>query len=615
MKRTSRTKNYACPECGARLAAARGDGPDGQPLKWWCLSGAHAADFHPFDPRVIDLPEWAPNPLDAKPLCPECNEELTPSPITFIPNREGAPDHWWCLGGSFNSKFIRHRSIRRYEANEVEWTLQPQRGDRLAYAQVMNDVHEFRTRHSEVQEGTAIDTRMGEVINHLQTDHLGTLDPRRFPMNPLNLEIAYELTAVPNLYALLRKMDLWPTIRNLRIGKEILSKDPDAHNDVTTARAILNELPIGTLELSIDAFRGFQRPRPTTVGQAIEALRQPGIQSGMTKRAALRLRSALADLMKTHQVEDTSRISSAPTDAATDLAQVPHRESQDLASLLGELEELVGLSSVKREVNDLTNMLRVQQARKVAGLPNTPLSHHLVFTGNPGTGKTTVARLLGQIYAALGVLETGQFIEAARQDLVGEYIGHTAVKTASIFSQADGGLLFIDEAYSLAGGHERDFGKEAIDTLVKLMEDRRDRTVVVVAGYPAEMRRFVDSNPGLASRFKRTIHFEDYSAKELQVIFENLCLQHRYELEPQAANVLTSHFDSLDRGRTFGNARVARQLFESVLGEQANRLVAAATLAHDNLRLLTRKDVTDAIDRVKPIDSNKSAKDETGHYL
>ncbi|MGI5520038.1 right-handed parallel beta-helix repeat-containing protein [Micromonospora sp. CA-259024] len=249
--------------------------------------------------------------------------------------------------------------------------------------------------------------------------------------------------------------------------------------------------------------------------------------------------------------------------------------------LLAELDALVGLAGVKHEVATLVGLHRVSQRRAAAGLPAPPMSRHMVFAGAPGTGKTTVARLYGRILAALGVLNTGQMVEVARADLVAEHIGGTAVKTTEKFNEARGGVLFLDEAYTLSpvdgGGGGHDFGREAIDTLVKLMEDHRDEIVVIVAGYSVQMRQFLDSNPGLASRFSKSVEFESYSSEELVTIVERMCSTHHYSLEYDTRLALTRLFDGMARDANFGNARVARKVFEEMIGRQAFRLSQAVS--------------------------------------
>jgi SpoVK/Ycf46/Vps4 family AAA+-type ATPase len=227
------------------------------------------------------------------------------------------------------------------------------------------------------------------------------------------------------------------------------------------------------------------------------------------------------------------------------------------------------------------------------------VSHHLVFTGPPGTGKTTVARIYGQLLKALGILPHGSFKEVARRDLVGQYIGHTAEKTASVFEEALGGVLFIDEAYTLsraAGGSSSDFGQEAIDTLVKLMEDHRDEICVIVAGYTGEMQEFLETNPGLASRFAKTVEFESYSPVQLVEISRRIATQDDYVLESSLDVALLEWYRQVDRDDTFGNAREARKLLERMRKAQSSRLRGLGRRpTRDDLRMLTLADLLEAV--------------------
>ncbi|UUU25344.1 right-handed parallel beta-helix repeat-containing protein [Streptomyces sp. DSM 40750] len=263
-----------------------------------------------------------------------------------------------------------------------------------------------------------------------------------------------------------------------------------------------------------------------------------------------------------------------------------------IEDLLAELDGLAGLDRVKQDVSSLVKLMRMVRRREEMGLAPPPLSRHLVFTGNPGTGKTTVARLYGRILAAVGLLERGHLVEADRSALVGEYVGHTGPKTSRVFQQARGGVLFIDEAYSLtqyAGSN--DFGQEAIATLLKLMEDHRDDVVVIVAGYLKEMEVFVRSNPGLASRFNRTLLFEDYGSAELVSIVEHQAAQHQYELAPDARESLAARFDAMPRDRGFGNGRTARQLFQAMTERQAYRIAELPDASESDVMTLKPEDI------------------------
>ena len=255
-------------------------------------------------------------------------------------------------------------------------------------------------------------------------------------------------------------------------------------------------------------------------------------------------------------------------DPAVDPPAVP------LGDLLAELDELIGLDEVKREVKLVTDLLQVQRLRRERGLPVAESSRHLIFTGNPGTGKTTVARLLAQLYRTLGVVTRGHLVETDRAGLVAGYVGQTATRVTEAFDRADQGVLLIDEAYALVRGADTDFGREAIDTIVKLVEDRRDRLVVIAAGYPDEMADFVGANPGLPSRFPRTIAFPDYDDDELTAIFTKLCADNGYGCAAESTAAARAWFAAQDRGKGFGNGRLARNLFEQAIGRQAGRVVA-----------------------------------------
>jgi len=263
------------------------------------------------------------------------------------------------------------------------------------------------------------------------------------------------------------------------------------------------------------------------------------------------------------------------TGQETDEDAGPDRHPPALSGPMAELDTLIGLKGVKAEVTALVNVMRMAKKRQEMGLPMPMMSRHLVFAGPPGTGKTTVARLYGTVLAELGILSKGHMIEVARADLVGQYIGSTAIKSTEVITRAIGGVLFIDEAYTLtaqSGGSGADFGQEAVDTLMKMMEDHRDELVVIVAGYSQHMEKFLASNPGLGSRFTRTIDFPNYSTDELLEITQGLCRRHYYELTDDGVDSLREYFERVPKDDTFGNGRVARKIFESMVNNQASRL-------------------------------------------
>jgi SpoVK/Ycf46/Vps4 family AAA+-type ATPase len=311
-----------------------------------------------------------------------------------------------------------------------------------------------------------------------------------------------------------------------------------------------------------------------------------------------------AELLKLKRALYTGAGAQPPEEAPTEKKEKEAEVEEDAAidtepprpleELLAELNALVGLERVKDEVKQLTNFLKVQQMREAKGLATLPVSRHLVFYGNPGTGKTTIARLLAQIYRSLDILSRGHLLETDRAGLVAGYVGQTALKVREVVNKSLGGILFIDEAYALSpAGAGNDFGREAVETLLKVMEDHRDDLVVVAAGYTRKMDEFLSSNPGLRSRFNKFIHFDDYDTAQLVLIFKSFCKKADFKLTAAAEDRLVALFNALTatRDESFGNARTARNLFEATISLQANRIVSLAVIDEGVLQTIEAADI------------------------
>ena len=296
---------------------------------------------------------------------------------------------------------------------------------------------------------------------------------------------------------------------------------------------------------------------------------------------------------------EEEKVSSLEKEAVKE--EEPQKEEQpNLDELLKELDELVGLRKVKENVKSLVNLVKVRKLREENGLSSPPVSLHMVFMGNPGTGKTTVARLMGKIYNAVGVLSKGQLVEVDRSGLVAGYVGQTAQKTAQVIEWAKGGVLFIDEAYSLTSKEGNDFGDEAVETLLKAMEDNRHDLVVIVAGYEDLMNEFIASNPGLKSRFNRYFYFEDYNGEELFEIFSMQCKKNMYKLDESVQEHARGIFEEMyrTRGENFGNGRDVRNLFENAVSVHSDRVAAMEKPSREYLEKLLPEDLDKAFEKL-----------------
>ena len=291
-------------------------------------------------------------------------------------------------------------------------------------------------------------------------------------------------------------------------------------------------------------------------------------------------------------------VDKGPESAAADSEPIQAEKGPALDELLARLDALVGLDNIKRNVKSLINYVKIRKLREEKELPNPPLSLHMVFMGNPGTGKTTVARILSELYCAIGVLSKGQLVEVDRSGLVAGFVGQTAIKTADAVKNALGGILFIDEAYSLTPntGGGNDFGREAIETLLKLMEDHRDDLIVIVAGYSGQMERFIGSNPGLESRFNRYFMFEDYDSGELYEIFCSMCAKSEYILTDGAIEFAREYFREIydAREENFGNARHVRNFFENIVSVHSDRVSALENHTREDLTTVLKEDLEKA---------------------
>lgn len=360
--------------------------------------------------------------------------------------------------------------------------------------------------------------------------------------------------------------------------------------------------------------------------EALSQMQKTFLQGEDANRA--RLRQIYADVEKdfgakpgTLSGEQTDSASleekkdTAPAAGAGSSSQEKENKKEPETDPMDDLNELIGLTSIKHDVKELYDFTKIQKMREDAGMKVVPVSKHLVFTGNPGTGKTTVARILARLYKKIGVLSKGQLVECDRSGLVAGYVGQTAVKTQKKIQEAMGGVLFIDEAYSLAKGDQtNDFGQEAIDTILKAMEDHRDDFIVIVAGYTRPMEAFINSNPGLRSRFNKYIEFPDYTDDELMQIFDLDCRKYQYTLGEGVRDGVKKELQRrrASAGENFANAREVRNLFEEIVTNQATRIAKISSPDLPTMNTILVCDLTDHPEDVLPEDSGKTSKEKAG---
>ena len=354
-----------------------------------------------------------------------------------------------------------------------------------------------------------------------------------------------------------------------------------------------------TLEQEMDAL---SRAQAALMEAAMKFNREndipaPGAVTGQASEESVSAGKASAEEDSKTEVRQQAETQQAQTQQQTETQQAPAGEKKPETDPMEDLNELIGLTGIKHDVRELYDFTKIQKLRKDAGMKTVPVSMHLVFTGNPGTGKTTVARILARLYKQIGVLSTGQLVECDRSGLVAGYVGQTAVKTQKKIEEAMGGVLFIDEAYSLARSADQgtDFGQEAIDTILKAMEDHRDEFVVIVAGYTKPMETFIHSNPGLQSRFNKFIEFPDYTVDELLAIFDLNCRKYEYVPDPEAREQVKTllMLRKAQMPENFANAREVRNLFETIITNQARRIAVLEHPTKEEMQQITLEDLRD----------------------
>ena len=385
------------------------------------------------------------------------------------------------------------------------------------------------------------------------------------------------------------------TSRNLRRVAD------DIWGTVKSAEELANRRLSGKQEEASDDELISAFTQPTNHGDMRDAVLEKQLEA-LEKLSKNEMKAFSDKLWDEYPPTDIEKTAPAAKTEPTPKAEEEAKEEPEekLEDILSELHSYIGLDGIKTEVDNLVNMVRVHQMRKAHDLPTVDMSLHMVFSGNPGTGKTMIARVMARIYKCLGILSKGQLVEVDRSGLVAGYVGQTAGKTMEVVNKALGGVLFIDEAYALTYHKEgNDFGQEAVDTLLKAMEDHRDDLVVIVAGYDGLMDEFITSNPGLESRFNRYLHFADYTTEEMMDIFKLRCKQGGYQLDEDAEDEVLDFINAQNTDPiTFGNARGIRNLFEQVLIAQSNRIIketeAGVEMTREKLMQLSAEDITEA---------------------
>ena len=385
------------------------------------------------------------------------------------------------------------------------------------------------------------------------------------------------------------------TSRNLRRVAD------DIWGTVKSAEELANRHLSGKQEEASDDELISAFTQPTNNGDMRDAVLEKQLEA-LEKLSKNEMKAFSDKLWDEYPPTDIEKTAPAAKTEPTPKAEEEAKEEPEekLEDILSELHSYIGLDGIKTEVDNLVNMVRVHQMRKAHDLPTVDMSLHMVFSGNPGTGKTMIARVMARIYKCLGILSKGQLVEVDRSGLVAGYVGQTAGKTMEVVNKALGGVLFIDEAYALTYHKEgNDFGQEAVDTLLKAMEDHRDDLVVIVAGYDGLMDEFITSNPGLESRFNRYLHFADYTTEEMMDIFKLRCKQGGYQLDEDAEDEVLDFINAQNTDPiTFGNARGIRNLFEQVLIAQSNRIIketeAGVEMTREKLMQLSAEDITEA---------------------